>query len=78
MWQTAFPIEQQMCSNSTKTSRQENYQWLNIFDLLCKSEWMLFLIDLSSAILDTNPNGHYNVIQLTRRLVFHFTKQVAV
>ena len=39
---------------------------------------MLFLIDLSSAILDTNPNGHYNVIQLTRRLVFHYTKQVAV
>ena len=43
---------------------------------LCKSEWMLFLIDLSSsAIPDTNPDGHYNVIQhVARSLVFHFSQ----
>ena len=36
-----------------------------VSDFLCKSEWMLFLIDLSNcAILNRNRNGHYcyNVI----------------
>ena len=77
MWQTAFPIENRCAATQQKPAvRKITSGWT--FDLLCKSEWMLFLIDLSSAILDTNPNGHYNVIQLTRRLVFHYTKQVAV